>query len=130
MPQETKAHGSERPQWEGRSFRPANPTELQEVIEAAFDYRGDVTIELKDGTRIEGYIFNRQVRGSQATLQFFPKGAPGTQTIPYADIVAVDFTGEDTAFGQSWEAWATKSDKLRQAEAERIRAEAEARGDL
>jgi hypothetical protein len=104
--------------------------ELQEVIDAAFDYRGDVTIELKDGTRIEGYIFNRQVRGSQATLQFFPKGDPGTQTIPYADIVAVDFTGEDTAFGQSWEAWTTKSDKLRQAEAERIRAEAEARGDL
>ncbi|MGH7426136.1 MAG: hypothetical protein ACREJP_08205, partial [Candidatus Methylomirabilales bacterium] len=60
MPQETKAHGSERPQWEGRSFRPANPTELQEVIEAAFDYRGDVTLTLRDGTRIEGYIFNRQ----------------------------------------------------------------------
>lgn len=130
MPQETKAHGSEPPQWEGRSFRPTNPTELQEVIEAAFDYRGDVTIELKDGTRVEGYVFNRQVRGSQATLQFFPTGAPGTRTIAYADIVAVDFTGEDTAFGKSWEAWTTKSDTLRQAEAERIRAEAEARGDL
>ena len=130
MPQETKAHGSERPQWEGRSFRPANLTELQEVIEAAFDYRGDVTLELKDGTRIEGYIFNRQARGSQATLQFFPKGVPGTRTIPYADIVAVDFTGEDTAFGKSWDAWAAKSDKLRQAEAERLRAEAESRGDL
>ena len=130
MPQETKAHGSERPQWEGRSFRPANPTELQEVIEAAFDYRGDVTLELKDGTRIEGYIFNRQSRGSQAYLQFFPKGAPGTQTIPYADIVAVGFTGEDTAFGKSWDAWTAKSDKLRQAEAERTRGDAEARGDL
>jgi hypothetical protein len=130
MPQETKAHGSERPQWEGRSFRPANPLELQEVIEAAFDYRGDVTLELKDGTRIEGYIFNRQAGGVQATLQLFPKGAPGTRTIPYADIVAVDFTGEDTAFGKSWEAWAAKSDKLRQAEADRLRAEAEARGDL
>lgn len=130
MPQETKAHGSERPRWEGRSFRPANPRELQEVIEAIFDYRGDVTLELKDGTRLEGYVFNREAHGSEPYLQLFTKRAPGSQTIPYADIVAVDFTGEDTAFGKSWDAWTAKSDKLRQAEAERTRGDAEARGDL
>jgi hypothetical protein len=130
MPQESKLHGFERPQWEGRSFRFRKQIGLFEVIEAAFDYRGDVTLELKDGTRIEGYVFNRNSGGAEPCLQLLPKGAPGTRTIPYADIVAIEFTGEDTAFGKSWEAWVAKSEELRRAEAERLRGEAEARGDL
>lgn len=130
MPQETKAHGSERPLWEGRRFRLENQTALYEVIEAAFDYRGDVTLELKDETTVVGYVFNRDARAAQPHLQLFPKNASGTRTIPYADVMAIAFTGEDTAFGQSWEAWVAKSEELRKAEAERVRAQAEARGDL
>jgi len=130
MPQEQKAHRSERPQWEGRSFRFTKQTGLFEVIEAAFDYRGDVTLELKDGSRIEGYIFNRQPGGSEPYLQLFPKDEPGNKAIRYTDIVAVEFTGEDTAFGNSWEAWVTKSEAMRKAEAARVRAETERRGDL
>lgn len=130
MPQETKSHGSERPQWEGRSFRFTKQTGLFEVIEAAFDYRGDVTLELKDGSRIEGYIFNRETRGAEPYIELFAKDEPGTKAIQYTDIVAVEFTGEDTAFGTSWEGWVAKSKAMRKAEAERTRAEAEARGDL
>ena len=130
MPQEQKAHRLERPQWEGRSFRFTKQTGLFEVIEAAFDYRGDVTLELKDGSRIEGYIFNREARGTEPHIHLFPKNESGTKAIPYTDIVAVEFTGEDTAFGKSWEAWVTKSEALRKADAERTRAEAEARGNL
>ncbi|MCZ6480808.1 MAG: hypothetical protein O6929_10450 [candidate division NC10 bacterium] len=130
MPQETKSHGSERPQWEGRSFRFTKQTGLFEVIEAAFDYRGDVTLELKDGSRIEGYIFTRETRGTDPYILLFPKDEPGTKAIQYTDIVAVEFTGEDTAFGTSWEGWVAKSEAMRKAEAERTRAEAEARGDL
>lgn len=130
MPQEQKAHKLERPQWEGRSFRFTRQTGLFEVIEAAFDYRGDVTLELKDGSRIEGYLFNRVTRGADSYIQLFPKDEPGTKLIQYTDIVAVEFTGEDTAFGTSWEAWVAKSEALREAEAERVRAEAEARGNL
>ncbi|MFQ5960112.1 MAG: hypothetical protein ACE5MG_01860, partial [Candidatus Methylomirabilales bacterium] len=105
-------------------------TGLFEVIEAAFDYRGDVTLELKDGSRIEGYVFNRETRGTESYIQLFPKDESGTKAIQYTDIVAVEFSGEDTAFGTSWEAWVTKSEALRKAEDERVRAEAEARGDL
>ena len=130
MPQETKAHGAERPQWEGRTFRPADAAELWRVIEAAFDYRGDVTLELRDGRRIEGYVFNREADGADPYLQMFPREEPGTWVIRYADIVGVAFTGEDTAFGKSWEAWLAKSDELRRAEADRVRTEAEGRGDL
>ncbi len=100
------------------------------MIEAAFDYRGDVTLELKDGSRIEGYIFNREMRGTEPHIQLFPKDEPGSKAISYTDIVAVEFTGEDTAFGNSWEAWVTKSEAMRKAEAARVRAEAERRGDL
>ncbi len=129
MPQETKRHGSEMPQWEGRSFRFTHQMGLFEVIEAAFDYRGDVTLELKDGTRIEGYVFNREPRGAEPYIEILAKDA-GTTTIKYADIAAVEFTGEDTAFGKSWEAWVAKSEAMRKVEAEGARAEAEARGDL
>jgi transcriptional antiterminator Rof (Rho-off) len=103
---------------------------LFEVIEAAFDYRGDVTLELKDGSRIEGYIFNRETRGTEPYILIFPKDETGSKAIQYTDIVAVEFTGEDTAFGNSWEAWVAKSEAMRMAEAERTLAEAEARGDL
>ena len=130
MPQETKAHGSERPQWEGRAFPLENQTELFEVIEAAFDYRGDVTLELRDGTRIVGYVFNRDSKAAEPYIQLFPQEEAGTKAIKYADIMAVAFTGEDTAFGKCWEGWVTKSEALRKAEAERVRAEAEVRGDL
>ncbi len=130
MPQETKRHGSERPQWEGLSFRFTKQTGLVEVIEAAFDFRGDVTLELKDGSRIEGYVFNRDSKAAEPYIQLFPKDEAGTKAIKYTDIMAVAFTGEDTAFGKSWEGWVTKSETLRKAEAERVRAEAEGRGDL
>ena len=29
----------------------------------------------------------------------------GSQTIPYARIQSIKFTGKDTAAGRSWEAW-------------------------
>jgi len=34
--------------------------EIERQIEAAFDYRGHVTITLKDGERVVGYVYNRQ----------------------------------------------------------------------
>lgn len=130
MPQDTKAHGFERPLWEGQRFSLKNQIGLFEIIEAAFDYRGDVTLELKDGSRIEGYVFNRDPEGAEPYLQLFPKGASGTRTITYADIIAIEFTGEDTAFGKSWEGWVAKSETLRKVEEEKVRLQAEARGDL
>ena len=37
----------------------AAPDQLAAAIEQAFDYRGDVTMTLKNGERLEGYIFDR-----------------------------------------------------------------------
>ena len=96
----------------------------------AFDYRGDVTLELASGEMIEGYIFNRNSSAAPPILQLFPKDRPGTRAIPYADVAAIAFTGEDTASGKSWEIWVGKKEAERKAEAERIKAEAQARGHL
>jgi len=114
---------------EGRVFRPANTAELAEAIEQAFDYRGDVTLEMADGQTIEGYVFNRQ-GADLGVLQIFPTLDSGVRNVPYGDIVAITFSGKDTASGNSWEAWITKKEAQRRAEAEQIAAEARARGHL
>ena len=38
----------------------ASEKEIRAALEKAFDYRGDITITLKDGEKIEGYIFDRK----------------------------------------------------------------------
>jgi hypothetical protein len=82
------------------------------LIDKAFDYRGDVTLDLNDGTQVVGFLSNR-----------YPSGTPSDRTprvemmladrddkliIKYADIRDVRFTGEDTAAGKSWEEWQAK----------------------
>ena len=127
---DAQPHNTSAPSVEGRIFRPANEAELQEAVELAFDYRGDVTLELTSGQKIKGYIFNRKALASPPFLQIFPQRQPGELKISYADIVAIAFTGEDTASGKSWEVWVKKKESERKAEAALIAAEAQARGHL
>ena len=115
---------------EGREFRPINAAELYEAVERAFDYRGDVTLELATGARIEGYLYNRDAGGPHPFLQVFPKDEAGMRMIPYAQLASIAFTGKDTASGKSWEAWAAKKESQRRIEAEQAAAEAKARGHL
>ena len=85
----------------------ASEEELRIALEKAFDYRGDVTLTLKDHSRIEGYIFDR-VSGPTLSTSFvrvLPKDSRQKLKIAYADIAALAFTGRDTAAGKSWEAW-------------------------
>jgi len=88
----------------------ATEQELREALEKAFDYRGDVTITRKDGTKLEGYIFDRVSGESLATsfVRLLPKDSNQRVKIPYSDIAAMVFTGRDTAAGKSWEAWVKK----------------------
>ena len=130
MPQETKTHGHEHPKLEGKVFRPASLTELVDAIDQAFDYRGDVVLELKDGRTIEGFIFNRESRVAEPFIQLFPKHQTGELVIHFTEIASISFTGEDTAFGKSWEAWIKKNSEQRIVEAARLAADAAARGHL
>ena len=88
----------------------ATEEELRIALEKAFDYRGDVTLTLKDNSKVEGYIFDR-VAGKTLTTSFvrvMPKDASQKLKVSYANIAALSFTGRDTAAGKSWEAWVRK----------------------
>ena len=102
--------GFEHENLQGRVWEPANEDELREGLEKAFDYRGDVTITRKDGSSIEGYIFDRRAGPSlqDSVIRLFPKNNPARVSIPYSDIATLSFTGRDTAAGKSWEAWLRK----------------------
>jgi hypothetical protein len=81
--------------------------ELRDALEKAFDYRGDVTLTLKSGERIEAYIFNRQTGATLAEsyLQYFTPAANDKRKVGYAEIARLEFSGKDRAAGKHWEAW-------------------------
>jgi len=78
---------------------------LAEVIDRAFDYRGDVTVVRRDGTEMSGYLFNRNAEIQEPFVQIFDRAGDGPFMIRYAEIRTVRFTGKDTAAGKSYEAW-------------------------
>jgi hypothetical protein len=78
---------------------------LEELVERAFDYRGDVTVVRRDGTEVIGYLFNRNGEVTRRFVQMFDRTGDGPLTIPYAEIRTIRFTGKDTAAGKSYEAW-------------------------
>src|SRR6478672_11003765 len=88
----------------------AGEEEVRQALEKAFDYRGDVTITRKDGSKVEGYIFDRRSGKtlSDSMVRLYPKDSGEKLAIPYADIAALAFTGRDTAAGKSFEAWVKK----------------------
>jgi len=88
----------------------SNENELREALEKAFDYRGDVTITRKDGTLVEGYLFDRRQGKtlSDSQVRVLPSNGSPRVSIPYSDVAALAFTGRDSAAGKSWEAWTRK----------------------
>ena len=84
---------------------------LAQVIDLAFDYRGNTTVMKTDDTEVVCYIFNRDNNVSQPFIQIFDEAGNGPFKIPYSDIKNIKFTGKDTAFGKSWEAWQRRREK-------------------
>ncbi len=102
--------GFEHENLQGRVWEPSTEQELREGIEKAFDYRGDVTITRKDGSAVEGYLFDRRPGPTlaESLIRLMPKNPGARIAIPYSDIAGLQFTGRDTAAGKSWEAWVKK----------------------
>ena len=102
--------GREREAIQGWVPELATEAELREALEKAFDYRGDVTITRKDGTKVEGYIFDRRNGATLAdsVVRLIPQNSTGKVSIAYSDIAALAFSGRDPAAGKSWEAWVRK----------------------
>ena len=109
-----RIEGRERENLEGWIPALATDAEVREALEKAFDYRGDITVTRKDGTQVEGYLYDRR---NEATLEaslirIIPTPKPGVpverQMISYADIAALNFSGRDTAAGKTFDAWVKK----------------------
>jgi hypothetical protein len=102
--------GFEHEKLEGWVPELAGEEEVRQALEKAFDYRGDVTITRKDGSKVEGYIFDRRTGKTLAdsAVRLFPKDADQKISIPYSEIAALAFSGRDTAAGKSFEAWVRK----------------------
>lgn len=108
--QQEVAPGARHEKREGWIPELANDEDLRQALEAAFDYRGDVTITLKNGTKVEGYIFDRRSADTleKSIVRLLSRDSGEKVTIPYSQIAALAFTGRDTAAGKSWEAWLRK----------------------
>jgi hypothetical protein len=101
------APGAEHEQLEGWVPALASDEDLRQALEKAFDYRGDVTLTLKSGEKIEAYIFNRSTGATLAEswVQYFAPNSSEKKKITYADIARLEFTGKDRAAGKHWEDW-------------------------
>jgi hypothetical protein len=101
------APGTEHEQLEGWVPALASDEELRKALGKALDYRGDVTLTLKNGERIEAYIFNCQAGPTLAEsfLQYFTPSAPEKRRVSYAEIARLEFSGKDRAAGKHWEDW-------------------------
>ena len=107
---EEVAAGFEHEQLQGWIPDLAGEEEIRAALEKAFDYRGDVTLTLKDGRVIEGYIFDRRTGTTlgDSAVRIIPAKERAKVAVSYADIAALAFTGRDTAAGKSFEAWVKK----------------------
>src|ERR1035441_10183976 len=70
--------GREHQKLEGWVPELATDDDLRHALEEAFDYRGDVSITRKDGTRVEGYIFDRRQGSTLAdsVVRLIPQNSP------------------------------------------------------
>jgi len=98
--------GFEHETLEGWIPQLASAEDIRAALEKAFDYRGDVAITRKDGSKVEGYIFDRRTGASLAEsfVRLIPKGSTQKLNLPYSDIAALSF-GRDMAAGKQWENW-------------------------
>ncbi|MDE2844967.1 MAG: hypothetical protein OXN21_16545 [Chloroflexota bacterium] len=67
------------------------------LVERAFRYRGDVTVETSNGEPVTGYLYNRNTNCNAPFIQLFETGTGREITVPYQCITRVRFTGRDEA---------------------------------
>ena len=101
------APGTEHQNFEGWVPELASDEDLRQALEKALDYRGDVTVTLKNGERIEAFIFNRSTGATLADswMHYFTPTAPEKRKLSYAEIARLEFSGKDRAAGKHWEDW-------------------------
>ena len=95
---------------QGQTWPAETEEDLRTGLEKAFDYRGDVTITRRDGTVVEGYLFDRRsgVTLHDSYVRIMPQNTTDKLKIRYSEIGGIAFSGRDTASGKGWDAWVKK----------------------
>jgi hypothetical protein len=86
----------------------STPQQRHEAFDAAFDYRGDVTISTSDGRDVQGYVFDRRSEGPSPYVRIIQADSDERVVIPYDTIRGLRFSGRDTAAGKNWQTWVEK----------------------
>ena len=132
VPDEDEKLGFAHENLEGWIPKLASEGEIREALEKAFDYRGDLTVTLKSGEKVEGYLFDRRNDGStlaECYARMIPKGKREKIRVAYSEIAALAFTGKDTAAGKSFAAWVKKYHEKKAAGEKNIGIESESLDD-
>ncbi len=78
---------------------PATP--IEQEVEAAYDYRGYVTILLRSGETVEGFVYNREFANPLANesnyIEVFVKSSGDNRRYPISNLQSIALTGEDCA---------------------------------
>ncbi len=88
---------------------------LNDVIDKAFEYRGNVTLRLTNGNDFVCFISNRDASVADPFIQVFDEAGDGPTRILYSEVATIWFTGKDAAAGKSYEAWLAKKAEERDA---------------
>ena len=76
-------------------------SDMEKQIEAAYDYRGYVTLKMKSGETVEGFVFNRQYSNPKMKednfIEVFLKANGEKKQYSIPAIQSVELTGEDCA---------------------------------
>src|SRR5262245_34517018 len=91
---------------QGMAVDGSDPQAMAAALSLAFDYRGDVTLHLRDGRVIEGYIFDRsRPEQGRSRIRLLPKDSETRVVVHDDEIARLEVTGRDTAAGKSFENW-------------------------
>ena len=110
MPQETKSFPDPSPDQanttQGTVLTPTDDASMRSALEVARDYRGDIEFELRDGTRLAGFVFDVEWDGPEGhTARIDLPEEARRQSCPASNIKSIHLTGRDPAAGKSWENW-------------------------
>ena len=70
---------------------------ITDLVERAFKYRGDVTVEIAGDKSVSGYLFNRNAHCEEPFAQLFETETGRDITVSYQSITHIRFTGRDAA---------------------------------
>ncbi|MDE2291451.1 MAG: hypothetical protein KGL53_05155 [Elusimicrobia bacterium] len=74
---------------------------LSKQIEAAYDYRGHVTISLKAGGTLEGFVYNRILKSPRMPdggyLDVMVKDSDEKRRLRFDEIASIALSGKDFA---------------------------------